>query len=228
MKKFLLGLVFASTLLASCGGSLTELTSLLKDTLTYAQARVKVLSSQKTEDSLGRIKKALEVDPVTEYYLRKYESIDVNYAIKTTSGEDNETFEVRGEVLLAAIEANQVSITSSMPVIKYLFISTTQLEIIENLNDEWENSDEFLISPFLNKYRYATTTNHFGFEIKDFSSTGSGLVTTETSNEFSYSKEDNRLEKWQFQFWNKDETTGGTNTIYKTVSVDFVWNLKAD
>jgi hypothetical protein len=226
MKKFIASLVVASTLLVGCENSVAELPTLLKNTITYSQARDKVQSSQKTDAQLQEGPLARVVDPVTTYFLTKYQAVEVNYEIKSATETINATFEVRGEVFLSALENNQISVTASMPVIKYLYISVLQLEALEELNTEWKASDEFLIAPFTTKYRYASTLNHFGFEIKDFSSTGGGLVTTVTSNEFSYHKDDNKLIGWQFQFWNKDEGTSGTNTIYKTVKVDFNWVLR--
>jgi hypothetical protein len=225
MKKILTALVLTTSLLASCSSSIVELNSLIKRTLTYQEARTKVQLSEKLPVSSsvnGKLSRNT-VDPVTRYFLLKYQSVTLNYEIKTLNETINAQFEIRGEVFLNALEANQVSVTASMPVIKYLFISTTELSNMESMNQEWLDSPEFLIAPFTTKYRYGETTNHFGFEIKDFSSTGGGLITTLTSNEFSYSNEDNKLTEWQFQFWNKDETTSGTNTIYKTVSVRFEW-----
>lgn len=229
MKKTIIALILTSSLLASCGSSIVELNSLIKRTLTYQEARAKVLLSEKlppTSNANGKLIRKT-VDPVTRYFLLKYQSVTVKYEIKTLTETINAEFEIRGEVLLNALERNQVSVTASMPVIKYLYISTTQLSNLESMNQEWLDSPDFLIAPFTTKYRYGETTNHFGFEIKDFSSTGGGLITTLTSNEFSYSNEDNKLTQWQFQFWNKDETTSGTNTIYKTVSVEFVWLERA-
>ena len=150
----------------------------------------------------------------------------MSYTIVTANDTTVAEFEIRGEVFLNAIQNNVVSITASMPNIQYLFISTQQLEELEAINQTWKNSQQALISPFSNKYRYGDTVDHFGFEIKDFTSAAGGMSTTETSNEFSFSAADNRLVKWYFQFFVKDETTSGTNVINKTIEITFDWIQK--
>jgi hypothetical protein len=154
----------------------------------------------------------------------------VEYDIKTPSQTiENAKFEIRGEVFLNVIRENRVAITSSMPTLNYLFISTDQLESMEVLNVEFKESDDYLISPFLTKYRYGAGSNSgFAFEIHDFSSTGSGLVTSQTRVDFNYSNIDNRLEKWQFHSLNKTEQTGGTEVVDRTIEITFTWELRED
>lgn len=230
-KSIIMIIMILSVLLVGCTKSeVLELTSLLKSTISYEQAKTIVQASEKHEVQTVANKKLSSqmstVDPVAAYFLGRYQSVNVQYKIVTDNDVIDATFEIRGEVFLNAIQNNVISITASMPQINFLFVSTQQLEELENENQEWKDSQEALLAPFTNKYRYGNTIDHFGFEIKDFSSTGGGMVTTETSNEFSYSATDNRLIKWQFQFFNKDETTSGTNVVYKTIEVTFDWILK--
>ena len=228
--------IMLATVLSSCGPvKLEELDSFIKNTKTYLESIDIVSSNTKTESDLNSIK--LKRDPlrltdesVVRYFLLKYKSVVVTYDIKTpTETIENAKFEVRGEVFLSVIRENRISITSSMPVLNYLFISTDQLEAMEVLNDEFKASDDYLISPFLTKYKYGVGSNSgFAFDLNDFSSTGGGLVTSQTRVDFSYSNEDNRLEKWQFTSWNKIEQTGGTEAVDRTIEITFDWELRED
>lgn len=237
MKKLLLFvLIVFTTLLSSCTDTnareLKELNSLLKTTIDYDQARVLVQRSEQVSPLTMSYKKNAQIsatnDPAVQYFLNKYQAVIVSYTIVTANETIVTNFEIRGEVFLNAIQNNVVSITASMPNINYLFVSSQQLEELENINQAWKNSSQALISPFSNKYRYGTTLDHFGFEIKDFTSAAGGMSTTETSNEFSFHASDNRLIKWHFEFFIKDETTGGTNVVNKTIEITFDWILKGE
>lgn len=240
MKKMFLFLFASLLILTGCSAKgVLELSPLLKKEITFEAAIQLVQASEKTGTtpvasmnemvrlSTSKLDSSSEYeDPVVQYFLNRYQSVTVTYEITTKEGTEKLNFEIRAEVFLNAIYNNEVSITSSMPKINYLYVSTYQLEALEAENVRWKGSNEALIAPFKNKYKYGETIDHFGIEIKDFTSTGGGMVTTETSNEFSFSATDNRLIKWQFQFYNKDETTAGTNVVYKTIEVDFNWKLK--
>jgi hypothetical protein len=218
-----------ATILASCGPiQLEKLNTLIVNSLEYLDAIALVTSNQRTENDLKLSKfnpKSVTDESVVRYFLLKYQSVKVSYDILTpTETIANAVFEIRGEVFLTAIRENRVSITSSMPVLNNLFISIDQLEAMEEINDEFKSSDDYLISPFLTKYRYGSAGNDgFAYELHDFSSTGGGLVTSQTRVDFGYSNNDNRLEKWQFTFFNKTEQTGGTDEVTKTIEVNFEW-----
>lgn len=236
-NKFVLGL-FLLTTLVSCGKkptTLTQLPTFLGKVLDYSEAYQKVSTVQNKmlsgeSDTNKRNSKNYAPDPLgdpaVEYFLNYYKDVTIKYEIATASGKDDLNFEVRGEVFLTTIRNNFVNITASMPQINYLFISVAELEELEAENQEWKNSSEALISPFKDKYVYHETANHFGFAIKDFTSAGGGQSTTETLNEFSFHKDDNRLIKWQFQIFNKNELTSGTAEIVKTIEIDFDWHKK--
>jgi hypothetical protein len=235
-KSFLSFLLLGPVLLAcSAPSSIQPLSTFRKRNLTYQLARTMVTGSEKvlSSQSTGLVnldKKSTNTDPYVLYFLNRYQSVNVNYKIATINDSYiDANFEIRGEVFLRAIQENRVSITASMPIINHLFMTSEILANLETINTNWKGSDEALIAPFNEKYVYyeAAPTNHFGYELKDFSSTANGLVTTETSNEFAFNSEDNRLSKWQFQFWNKDESTGGTRIVNKTIIITFDWILKS-
>lgn len=234
--KVTVALVLATILSACSGGrQLQSLKSFITNSITYSRAYELVSNVQKSiipsESSGNRqslVKKdANDVDPAVAYFLGKYKDVTISYEIETLNGSERNSFEIRGEVFLEAIQNNIVSITSSMPNIKYLFISNEALEALESQNQTWKESSEALLSPFNEKFVYGqNTVDHLAMEIKDFTSAGGGQSTTETSNEFSFSQTDNRLVGWQFQIFVKNETTTGTKEIQKTIQIEFEWHLK--
>jgi hypothetical protein len=223
--------------LASCASTEIDAlkTFIIGDAIEYAEAQELVRNSEKTTNDLASrpffksLPKRATPEEIVNYYLLKYQSVSVTYDIIGSQGEviKDAIFEIRGEVFLRTIRDNKVSITASMPVLEYLFISTSELEDMEEINIEFRNSDDYLISPFSTKYRYGENNNDgFAFELHDFSSTGGGLVTTRSRVDFTYDNEDNKLIGWQFTYWTKTEQTGGTELVNRTIEIKFDWNLR--